>query len=239
MSDGRAEVGQITLVGLFVTALTTAQLTASKLLAIPLPSFIGELPFVGAAILMPGAALAYALTFFASDCYSELYGRRAAQTMVNVGFAMNFVLLVLVWGTIAAPAADAEFAGNFAEVLSSGTNIVVGSLFAYLVSQNWDVIVFHKIRDATDGSLLWLRNIASTATSQAFDTVIFVGVAFFVAPKVLGIGQVLEGNVLVGLIIGQYLLKLLIAIVDTPFVYGTVALLGGRADAADDGWVAD
>ncbi|AFK17923.1 VUT family protein [Haloferax mediterranei ATCC 33500] len=239
MSEVRSNVGQIALVGLFVMALTTAQLTASKLLAIPLPTFIGELPFVGAAILMPGAALAYAFTFFASDCYSELYGRRAAQVMVNVGFAMNFILLGLVWSTIAAPAANPEFAGMFTKVLSSGTNIIAGSLAAYLVSQNWDVIVFHSIREMTDGAFLWLRNIASTATSQAFDTVIFVGVAFYIAPKVFGIGQALPQNVLIGLIAGQYLLKLLIAVVDTPFVYGTVALLGDGTEASDDGWVSD
>ncbi|MFC7204912.1 queuosine precursor transporter [Haloferax namakaokahaiae] len=239
MSETRAGTGQIVLVGLFITALTTAQLTASKLLAIPLPSAIGELPLVGAAIIMPGAALAYALTFFASDCYSELYGRRSAQIMVNVGFAMNFVLLGLVWTTIAAPAADAEFAAQFESVLASGTNIVAGSLLAYLVSQNWDVIVFHGIREMTDGAFLWLRNIVSTATSQAIDTVIFVGVAFYVAPTVLGIGSALPGSVLVSLIVGQYLLKLLIALVDTPFVYAVVGLFGDEATDSTDGWVAD
>ncbi|WP_416838340.1 queuosine precursor transporter [Haloferax sp. DFSO52] len=239
MSKGHSNVGQIALVGLFVTALTTAQLTASKLLAIPLPSAIGELPVVGATIILPGAALAYALTFFASDCYSELYGRRPAQVMVNVGFAMNFVLLGLVWSTIVAPAADPEFAAEFSNVLASGTNIVAGSLLAYLVSQNWDVIVFHSIREMTDGAFLWLRNIVSTATSQAIDTVIFVGVAFYVAPTVLGIGQALPQNVLIGLIVGQYLLKLLIALVDTPFVYLVVSLLGDESTSADDGWVAD
>jgi len=31
-------IGQITLIGLFVTALVTAQLTAAKLLALPLPA---------------------------------------------------------------------------------------------------------------------------------------------------------------------------------------------------------
>ncbi|WP_410765967.1 queuosine precursor transporter [Haloferax sp. DFSO60] len=239
MSESRAGTGQIVLVGLFITALTTAQLTASKLLAIPLPSAIGELPVIGPAIIMPGAALAYALTFFASDCYAELYGRRPAQIMVNVGFAMNFVLLGLVWSTIAAPAADTEFATQFANVLGSGTNIVAGSLLAYLVSQNWDVIVFHSIRDMTDGAYLWLRNILSTATSQAIDTVIFVGVAFYVAPTVLGIGTAFPGSVLISLIAGQYLLKLLIAFVDTPFVYAVVSLFGDESTESTDGWVAD
>ncbi|SFF79266.1 hypothetical protein SAMN04488063_0307 [Halopelagius inordinatus] len=237
MSERGPATGQVVLLALFVTALVTAQLTASKLLAFGLPL---SLPVTGESIILPGAALAYAVTFFASDCYSELYGRRAAQVMVNVGFAMNFVLLGLVWGTIFAPAADPEFGAQFRSVIAPGTNIVVGSLLAYLVSQNWDVVVFHRIREATDGSMLWLRNIASTATSQAIDTIIFVAVAFLVAPAVLGIGDALPMQAIFALVVGQYLLKLLIALVDTPFVYGVVGLFGGgRTGASDDAWTAE
>ena len=161
-----ADVGQIALVGLFVTALATAQVTASKLLAFGIPL---SLPHTGDTLVLPGAALAYALTFFASDCYAELYGRRAATVVVNVGFAMNFVLLALVWSTILAPGLPAQAQpvdlGAFRSVLGASTAIVVGSLSAYVVSQNWDVFVFHWLRERTDGEMLWLRNVGSTATS--------------------------------------------------------------------------
>jgi hypothetical protein len=223
---GRVAVAQIALVGLFVTALVTSQVTASKLLAFSLPV---ALPLVGGTITLPGAALAYALTFFASDCYSELYGRRAAQVMINVAFVMNFVLLALVASTILAPVASNTPVGadTFASVLGPSVNVVAGSLLAYLVSQNWDVAVFHWLREATDGDLLWLRNLGSTATSQALDTVLFIGVAFAIAPTVFGTGSSLPVPVLVSLIVGQYLFKLLVAVVDTPFVYAAVALVGG------------
>jgi uncharacterized integral membrane protein (TIGR00697 family) len=224
------DVGRVALAALFVTALVVAQLTASKLLALPLPT---DLPVVGGALLVPGAAFAYALTFFASDCYAELYGRRAAQVVVNVGFAMNVVLLALVWATILAPVAGASAvsADAFRTVLGAGTNVVAGSLLAYVLSQNWDVLVFHRLRTATDGDHLWLRNLASTGTSQALDTVVFVGVAFGVAPAVLGVGAALPTPVLVQLAVGQYLLKLGVAVLDTPFVYGTVRLLRERGTA--------
>ncbi|WP_049937594.1 queuosine precursor transporter [Haloplanus natans] len=221
--------GRVAILALFVTALATAQLTASKILAIPLPTAV---PRVGETIFLPGAALAYALTFFASDCYGELYGRRDAQVMVNVGFVMNFVLLALVWSTILAPGRNAEFAAQFEGVLAPATNIVAGSLLAYIVSQNWDVIVFHRLREATEGDFLWLRNIVSTATSQAIDTVIFVGIAFYLLPTYVGIGMETPWSVVVTLMLGQYLLKLLIAVVDTPFVYAVVGVVRSRADAA-------
>ncbi|GAA0294857.1 queuosine precursor transporter [Halarchaeum salinum] len=217
--------GRVVLIALFVTALVTSQLTAAKILAFDIPV---SLPVTGSTLVMPGAALAYALTYFASDCYSELYGRRAATVVVNTGFAMNLVLLVLVWSTILAPAAASSIdPGTFAAVLGSSTSIVVGSLCAYLVSQNWDVFVFHALRRRTDGAHLWLRNVGSTATSQAIDTVIFVGVGFWLAPMLLGTGP-LPASVLASLMVGQYVLKLLIALVDTPFVYAVVGFLGER-----------
>jgi len=135
-----------------------------------------------------------------------------------------------LFSTLRAPGANPEFAQTFEAALAPSVNIVLGSLLAYLVSQNWDVFVFHKIRDFTGRGQLWLRNIASTASSQAIDTVIFVGIAFYVAPTLLGVGDALPTSVLVGLIVGQYLLKLLIALLDTPVVYLVVRLVGRDSD---------
>ncbi|MFB6297681.1 MAG: queuosine precursor transporter, partial [Salinirussus sp.] len=78
---------------------------------------------------------------------------------------------------------------------------------------------------------LWLRNLGSTATSQLVDTLVFVAVAF-VLFQGLPLGQA------AGLVVGQYLIKLVIAALDTPFVYATVATVrgreGDRAPAAGD-----
>jgi uncharacterized integral membrane protein (TIGR00697 family) len=233
-ASDRLAAGQVALVALFVTALVASQLTASKLLSFQLPV---SLPVTGSSLVLPGAALAYAVTFFASDCYSELYGRRPAQVMVNVGFAMNFVLLALVYTTVQAPIAPFSPVGQgeFSTVLLSSGNVVAGSLLAYVVSQNWDVLAFHALRDRTDGDHLWLRNVGSTATSQAVDTVIFVTVAFWAAPTLFGVGQANTLEEILALIVGQYLLKLAIAVGDTPFVYAVVrAVRGAEPDAAAD-----
>jgi uncharacterized integral membrane protein (TIGR00697 family) len=224
----RVAVGRVALVALFVTALVTAQLTATKLLSIPFPV---ALPGIGPQIILPGAALAYAVTFFASDCHAELYGRRPTQVVVNVAFAMNFVVLALLGSTLAAPALDPEFASTFEAALAPGVNVIAGSLLAYVVSQNWDVYAFDRLREYTDGDALWLRNVGSTATSQALDTVIFVTVAFYAAPRLFGVGPAFEVPTVIGLLVGQYLLKLAVAVVDTPFVYAVVGYLRDREDA--------
>jgi len=213
-------VAQLGLAALFVTALVAAQVTASKVVAVDLPT---SLPLTGDLITVPAAVFAYALTFFASDCYTELYGKRSAQALVNVAFVMNFVLLGLVWLAIAAPIfADSPVGQEpFAETLAASTGVVAGSLLAYIVSQNYDVLVFHRLKEYTGGRRLWLRNILSTATSQFVDTVIFITVAFYLF-------QGLPVDAVLGLVVGQYLFKLALVGLDTPFVYLAVGLVRSR-----------
>ena len=111
---------------------------------------------------------------------------------------------------------------------------IAGSLLAYVVSQNYDVVVFDALSNYTDGRRLWLRNVVSTGTSQAIDTVIFVGVAFWVLPQYLGGGVDPEASVVLSLAVGQYLLKLLIALADTPFVYLITGAVR-RSESPDSG----
>lgn len=206
---------RIALTALFVTCLMAAQVLASKLAVLSLP-VIGALVF-------PAGTVAYAGTFFASDVMAELHGREDAHRMVNAGFAMNFVLLGLVYLAIAWPAAKGSIdPGQFAAVLGASTNIIAGSLFAYIVSQHWDVLVFHRLRKLMDGRRLWVRNLTSTGTSQLIDTVLFTAVAFWVAPTAFGIGVALPVGVLVSIVVGQYIVKAVIAAIDTPLVYAAV-----------------
>ena len=89
MSDAGSDAAKIALAALFITSLITAQLIAMKLLVVPFPSSV---PVVGGSVLVPAGVLAYAVTFFASDCYAELYGRRPAQLMVNIGLDRKSVV---------------------------------------------------------------------------------------------------------------------------------------------------
>jgi uncharacterized integral membrane protein (TIGR00697 family) len=225
-SNPRGAIGvpQLSLIALFVTALLAAQVTASKVVAIDIPV---TLPVTGDLITVPAAVFAYAITFFASDCYTELYGKRAAQGLVNVAFVMNFVLLGLVWLAIWAPTFEFSPVAQepFAETLGASTGVVAGSLLAYLVSQNWDVFVFDGLKQRTGGRMLWLRNVVSTASSQLIDTVIFIVVAFAVF-------QGTSADQVLSLIVGQYLFKLALVGLDTPFVYLTVGLVRSQTRPA-------
>jgi uncharacterized PurR-regulated membrane protein YhhQ (DUF165 family) len=58
--------------------------------------------------------------------------------------------------------------------------------------------------------------------------VIFTVVAFALAPALFGIGEALPLSILVTLMIGQYVAKIFIAVLDTPLVYGVVGLVRSR-----------
>ena len=68
---------------------------------------------------------------------------------------------------------------------------------------------------------IWLRNNVSTIISQFIDTVIFITIAFY---------GVFPNNVVLSIIIGQWFIKILVALVDTPFVYAGVNILRKHSD---------
>lgn len=86
--------------------------------------------------------------------------------------------------------------------------MTLASLGAFSVSQFLDVFLFHKLKESCNGKKKWLRNNLSTMTSQLVDTLIFITIAFY------GVVDNLPAMVL-----GQYVIKLLLALGDTPFFY--------------------
>jgi uncharacterized integral membrane protein (TIGR00697 family) len=87
---------------------------------------------------------------------------------------------------------------------------VFGSLLAYLISQSFDVWIFHRIRNATGGKHLWLRNTASTVLSQIVDTLIYGLVVWW------GLVDLVTALQLAA---AKYVFKFAIAVIDTPFIY--------------------
>lgn len=160
----------------------------------------------------PAGVLAFSLTFLCTDIVTEIWGRRQAFYLVGAGFvtllvALGLVQLALIW-----PAAGFwDSSGAFAEILAQSQRVIVASVLAYLASQLLDVWLFARLRAATDGRFLWLRNNASTALAQLLDSVVFVSVAFAGT-----------GTPLAVVIFGQWVIKLGIAVVDTPVVYAGV-----------------
>ena len=188
--------------------------------------------------------ITYPLTFLITDLVSEIYGKRRADFMVLVGFLMSVLMLIIAqialrvephvyWVPPSEPQAlwffgdwiPAPFYDNvgdyqhaFASVFSLNGVLVLGSMTAYAVAQLTDNYLFHFWKRVTNGKHLWLRNNASTIISQLVDTAIVNSFLFFV-----GFGWGFWQAVQVMATI--YLYKLIIALLDTPFMYLGVYLL--------------
>ena len=87
------------------------------------------------------------------------------------------------------------------------------------------IYLFHFWKRLTKGKHLWLRNNGSTLISQLVDTILFITLTFSILPSIVGIGIGLPLSVIVQLILGQYLVKLLIALADTPLIYAFFSYL--------------
>ncbi|AJG39988.1 transporter [Thermotoga sp. RQ7] len=197
----------ILLTGIFVSALTISNVIAGKLVNIG--------PF-----LVPVAVLCYPITFAVTDIVSEVYGKRTAQKVVWTGFFTSLILVI--YSQIAALYPPASiFEGNeaFVKVFGATPRIVLASILAYVLSQSHDVWAFHFWKRITGGSHLWLRNNLSTMVSQFIDTLVFITVAF---------AGTVPGTALSQMVFSQYAVKLIIAAIDTPFVYLGVKLVSGR-----------
>lgn len=182
---------------IFITSLVIANVVTGKVLQLG--------PFI-----VPGAFLLYAFTFLCTDLMSELYGKAEAIKMVKVGFIASLFSASMIFLTQYLPAAGFSADKQIAYETLLGTNFrfVIASMIAYYVSQTWDVWFFHKVKERTGAGKKWMRNNFSTMTSQLFDTGIFISIAF--------IGVV--PNIWI-MILSQYVLKMVIAALDTPIFY--------------------
>lgn len=172
--------------------------------------------FVGKQITLFGLAATggnslYGAVFLATDLINEHWGRRQAQKAVWFGLAAAaFYLLATQAFLLFVPSENDFVHGPMEGLFGLAPRIVLGSLIAYVISQTHDVFSFSMWKRRTGGRHLWLRNNASTAVSQLLDTAVFTMVAF------LG---VFPAAVLLQIVITTYVLKLLVAVVDTPFIY--------------------
>jgi len=155
----------------------------------------------------------YGTLFLATDALNEKYGKKEANRAVYLGFFALIASTLIMQGALLFHPHDSDWAQPHLEAVFSIVfiRIVVGSLTAYISSQLLDVYIFDKIRKRfPSDKMLWVRNNGSTLLSQLIDTSIFVSIAF------LG---VMETPVFVSVFITTYLIKLLVALLDTPFIY--------------------
>lgn len=169
-----------------------------------------------------GGNVLYGAIFLSTDLLSEYYGKNAAKKGVYIGLASVLIYLVMSQFILAYKASPNDWgaAEGMIPIFGFAPSIILASLAAYLVSQLHDVWAFHFWKEKFQGRFLWLRNNFSTWVSQLLDSVVFAFLAFAILPRLLlSPDQLLPMNVVVQIVITTYLLKILVAAIDTPFIY--------------------
>ncbi len=210
-------------VGLYVysaIAIIAANIQVLKQANFNLFSSINEkiIPFYEPSPIALGTIL-FASTFLCTDILSEYYGKEKARKNVLIGFCSFFLMTVLMLVTIGIQPAAGEWVSMVQESLAilftPMTSIFVASMIAYLISQYFDIWFFSYLKTISSNKLLWLRNNVSTALSSLIDNTIFSIFAWIIlSPNPFPLS-----DVIMTFILGVYLLRVFIAILDTPFIY--------------------
>ena len=200
-------------VALFVAVLIASNFIAAKLVAI-------------GGLVLPAAVLVFPLAYIIGDVLTEVFGYGAARKAIWLGFACNVAVVGFTLLSIALPPASAwtlppfrDAASSqtaFAAVLGPAPRVVLASLLAYLVGEFLNAAVLAKLKLATGGRFLWMRTIGSTLVGQLADSCVFITVAF---------AGTVPGDVLRGIVLVQWLVKVCFEAAATPVTYVVVGRL--------------
>lgn len=154
----------------------------------------------------------YGTIFLATDVLNEIFGKKAAKKAVYLGFITMIVTVILMTISLQFKPHPNDFVQSSLETIFGYLpRLLLASLTAFIISQLIDVYVFDYIKRLLPANKwLWVRNNLSTIFSQLIDTVIFVPIAFV---------NTVSTQVLFGIMISTYLIKIIVAILDTPFIY--------------------
>ena len=199
------------LLTVFVSSLLLGNLLGSKLIEV-----FGIVTSVG--------LFGYPVTFLITDIVEEVRGKEVTKIFVHAGFLSLCIAVLFVFvstGLPPSPLYPHNEAYNY--VFSNSLRLILASMIAFVISQHHDIWAFNFWKQKTNGRHLWLRNNLSTIVSQLLDSIIFMFIAFYRATPELGAVQIFY------MVLPLWALKVIFALLDTPFVY-----LGVRWLAAEN-----
>tara|TARA_Y100001970_G_scaffold294071_1_gene446514 strand:- start:30980 stop:31795 length:816 start_codon:yes stop_codon:yes gene_type:complete len=168
----------------------------------------------------------FSTTFVCTDILVEHYGIKKARKNIYIGFSsfllMNFFMLFTLGFT---PLDFDTYSQEYLWAIDNHNYLLniflplpiffAASMISYLISQFFDVWFYNFILRITNKKYLWFRNNLSTIISSLIDNFIFSILAWIIFnPEPLDFFVVLFTYVL-----GTYILRVFIAIIDTPFLY--------------------
>jgi uncharacterized integral membrane protein (TIGR00697 family) len=177
----------------------------------------------GLRLAFDAGTILFPVSYIFGDVLTEVYGFKRSRRVIWAGFGSLVLSAAVLWLVSILPgeATWKEYAGQSAyDAILGGVSsggIVLASLAAYFAGEFSNSIVLAKLKVATQGKWLWMRTIGSTLIGEAVDSLIFILVA-----SVFG---VFPWTLFATLVLTNYIFKVLIEVVMTPFTYWVVAKL--------------
>jgi uncharacterized integral membrane protein (TIGR00697 family) len=167
----------------------------------------------------------FPLSYLFGDILTEVYGYARSRRVIWIGFAALTFATLMTWVVLALPPAAPAWPHqqSWETVFANSPRIVAASLLAFLIGEWVNSVVLAKMKIMTQGRHLWSRTIGSTVAGEAVDSLMFYPLAF------LGVWTV---DLVLRVMLANYLLKVGTEVVLTPVTYRVVAFLK-RAEQED------
>ncbi|MES2765064.1 MAG: queuosine precursor transporter [Bacteroidota bacterium] len=164
--------------------------------------------------------LFFPLSYLFNDILTEVYGYKHSRKVIWAGFiALVFASLMALLIVGLPPAAGWNDQAAYETVFGGTWRIVLASLIAFWAGEFVNSFVLAKLKVKTEGKFLALRTIASTVFGDAVDSLIFYPIAFY---------GVFSNDLLITVMLTNYVLKVLWEVLATPITYKVVGFLKRR-----------
>jgi hypothetical protein len=168
--------------------------------------------------------LFFPLSYLFGDVLTEVYGYARSRRVVWAGFASLLFASVMSWIIVHLPPASGWDGQAVIEAAFGSTwRIALASLIGYFCGEFANSVTLAKMKVLTEGRFLWTRTIGSTVVGELCDTLVFYPLAFF---------GTWSNDLLLRIMIANYVLKVSWEVLATPFTYALVGALK-RAEGVD------
>lgn len=187
---------------LFCVCLITANVLETKQIQ------VGPVSLTGGLIVFP-------VSYIINDCVCEVWGFRKARLLIWLGFAMNFIFVML--GALCDIIPGAPYWHNdagFHAIFGLATRIAAASFVAFMVGSFVNAYVMSRMKVSSKGRHFSWRAILSTIFGESADSIIFFPLA---------LSGVVPLEELPVLMVWQVVLKTLYEIIVLPVTVRVVA----------------
>ncbi len=216
----------IVLAGFFITNALLAEIIGVKIFQLETSLGFAKLDysifgFKHLSLQYTCGVILWPIVFVMTDLINEYYGRRGVQYLslmtaglILFGFGVFYLALHASpadWW-LGSSALVGDYNDAYRAVIGQGSNIIIGSLAAFIISQLLDVFIFTKLKKITGEKNIWIRATGSTLVSQFIDSFVVLYIAFY-------IGANWSGQQVAAIAFNNYFYKAIMALALTPVLY--------------------